>query len=195
MSDEVKKILEEEYNEIYKKLNIKWELEYKKKIISLKKQGLINSGIGQKKIIEYIENLMSDINKEIKSLLSDIQDKFNFIMSIQEINCYINKSISNNNNFLEKFWNDLSNYYKKQTVLMNETDLIYFNNIKMLNKQELEKIRKKLIANTNIKTKNKEKKKIKEKCNFVIGLIGVITSIISAITGIITFLETKINKY
>ena len=138
MSDEVKKILEEEYNEIYKKLNIKWELEYKKKIISLKKQGLINSGIGQKKIIEYIENLMSDINKEIKSLLSDIQDKFNFIMSIQEINCYINKSISNNNNFLEKFWNDLSNYYKKQTVLMNETDLIYFNNIKMLNKQELE---------------------------------------------------------
>ena len=30
MSEEIKTIMEEEYNELYKQLNIKWQLEYKK---------------------------------------------------------------------------------------------------------------------------------------------------------------------
>ena len=54
-------------------------------------------------MLGYIDNLVSDINIKINDLLNNIQDKFGFVMPIQEVNDYINKSIVNNSNYLENF--------------------------------------------------------------------------------------------
>lgn len=189
MSEEIKTIMEEEYNELYKQLNIKWQLEYKKKLIWLKEKGLINSGIEQKEMLGYIDNLVSDINIKINDLLNNIQDKFGFVMPIQEVNDYINKSIVNNSNYLEKFWNDLNEYYKKQSIMLTESNLIYFNNIKEINRQTLEKTRKEIITTINIKEKKNKENKFKEKRDLIIELIGAITATIGAIAGLVTLLR------
>ncbi len=189
MSEEIKTILEEEYNEIYKQLNIKWQLEYKKKLIELKEKGLINSGIGQKEMIEYIDHLMSDINIKIYNLLNTIQDKFGFVMLAQEVNYYINKSIDNNNCYFELFWNDLNEYYKKQVIMLNESNLIRYNNIKDVNRQILEKTRKKIIATINVKEKKNKENKFKKKRDLIITLIGTITATIGAIISFITLFK------
>lgn len=188
MNKEIKAFIDEEYESIYKGLNVNWLIGIRNKKQEISRKGLANSGIEQKMLTDYAIDLVNDINLKIKNLIEKSQDKFNFEMSKEDIENYIGKSIDNNIKYLERFNNELLEYFESKKMLFVESCIIEFSNAKANNKAELEKIKKELILIN--KSKNTKEKKENRKINKanIIGIIGIVVTIIGIIITIISII-------
>lgn len=120
-------------------------------------KGLTNSGIEQSILTNYAIELVNNVNEKIENLLKNSQEQFNFEMQSNDIEYYINKSISNSDDYLEKMQNDLIDYFDKKKMPLLESCKIQLRNAKLNNKASLEKIKKEIILINNGRiVKNKE---------------------------------------
>lgn len=157
MNKKIKTFINEEYKTIYDNLNVNWQKGFKNKLSELYSEGIINSGMSQIILTNYAIELVKDINVKIKKLLIESQEKFNFEMSCKDIEDYINKSIDNSNDYLQKMQNDLLDYFDKKKMPLVEDCKMQLRNAKLNNKVDLNKIKNELILIK--KGKNKEKRK------------------------------------
>ena len=87
MDKKIKAFIEDEYKEIYLKLNENWSMGFRTKKEELSHRGLLNSGIAQRALTDFTINLVNDNNLKIKDLILNSQKKFNFKMTKEEIEC------------------------------------------------------------------------------------------------------------
>lgn len=186
MNSEIKAFIDEEYKNIYVNLNVNWLKGFKSKLEEVSHKGLANSGIEQSILTNYAIKLVKDVNEKVKNLLIASQEKFNFEMQSNDIENYINKSINNSNNYLEKMKNDLVDYFGNKKMPLAESCKMQLSNAKLNNKALLEKIKKELILIN--KGKLKLEKPIVQK-NFskgdIIGIISIVVAIILFILGLL----------
>lgn len=181
MDKEIKAFIDEEYKSIYSSLNISWLKGLKSKKEEISHKGLANSGVEQTILTNYAIGLVKDNNLKIKELIEKSQKNFNFEMSIEDIENYVDKSIDNNVNYLQKFEKELLEYFDKKKMPLVESCKMQFRNAKSNNKSELEKIKKELVLiNKGKKIRVKDEKK-ELNIGYVIGVVGILVSIIIAI--------------
>lgn len=179
MSNEIELFIDEEYKNIYISLNVDWLKGFKSKTEKISYKGLANSGVEQSILTNYAIELLNNVNEKIKNLLEGSQEKFNFIMKNKKLEDYINKSIKNNNNYLEKMEKDLICYFNTKKNPLVESCKIQLRNAKFNNKISLEKIKKELILIN--KSKNKKSKWLSMKKI----IVGILVPIIIFILGLL----------
>ena len=183
MNRKIKEVIDEQYKKIYSSLDVKWQKEFKIKIEEMYASGLANSAISQSILTNYAVKLVKDTNEKIKVLLIDSQKKFNFIMSNNDIETYINKSIANSNNYLEKKQKELIEYFDKRKIKFLETYKIHFTTAKRNSKSQLEQIKIELLLMNESKV-NKNKSLSKG------DIIGITSIVVAIIIAILNFLFT-----
>lgn len=181
MKKEIKAYIDEKYKGIYSDVNISWLKGLKKKKEEIKHNGLANSGIEQKILIDYAFSLIYESNIKVKELIEKSQEKFNFKMPKKEIEKYINKSIENNISYLDKFEKELLEYFEDKKTPLVESCKIQFRNVRLNNTTELEKIKKEII----LTNKRQKKKQWHFNKSDIIGIISIIVAILLFILGLI----------
>lgn len=177
MNKKIKAYIDEEYTRIYSKLNVSWLKGSKLKKEEISHKGLANSGMEQKMLVDYAFSLIFESNMELRDLIEKSQEKFNFKMKKKEIEEYINRSVENNNSYLNIFEKDLLEYFENKKMPLVESCKSQFNNVRLNNKSELEKIKKELtLMNEGKKSKWLSKEGI---------IIGILVPVIIFILGIV----------
>lgn len=180
MDKELEAFLSDEYINIYRELNIAWKLGIIKEKNKLREKGLSNSGFEQKQLCDYAINLVRNNDIKIKEFIENSQKKFDFIMTNEEIEKYFENSNKNNLKYLEMFEKELEEYFEENKMPLVESCKSRFKNAKLNNKVELEKIKKELILINKRKSKKSKEKKNLSKGD-IIGIIGIVVTIIIAI--------------
>lgn len=182
MKKEIKLYLENEYGEIYRDMNVNWQLGFKRKKEELIYKGLDGSGVAQKILTSFAINLIKETDEKVDKLLENVQNEFNFCMSNIEINYYINRSISNDKSYIDIFYKDLKNYFDKKGLSFATSSIeIDFNNAKGNIEGNFRKAEKRLIL---INKSKKTKKKLSKSdwitiIGAVVTLFGIVITIIA----------------
>lgn len=184
MKKEIKAYLEKEYNAIYSGMNVGWKLGLKNKNEELMHNGLDGSGVSQQILTSFATNLIKETNEKIEKLLEKVQKEFNFIMSKEEIKKYIDRSINNDNGYIDMFVKDLEDYFDKKGVLSlaKESIEMHFNNARGNFELSLKRIEERLIL---INEGQKQNKKEKHKFSRNEIIIGIVIPLIILILSLI----------
>ena len=182
MNDDVKVFVDERLKKIYNSLSANWQKGFRINIEKISAKGLSDSGMFQNILTNYAIKLVSDVNEEVKNILNECQEKFDFIMSSENIEEYINRSINNSNYHLELMQSDLIDYFDKKKIPLVESCKLQLRNAKINNKSTLEEIKKEMIlVNKNKNNKMKDKLNKNDIINYGLTILGIIVSIVLAI--------------
>lgn len=176
--------LETKYDDLYKTLYVQWKQQSKLKYEELQEKGLKNSGIGIKELYKLIETLVNQTLNDLQGLFENIQISYNRKISLKDLEQYKEKSKKNINGHIAAMHKEIKEKYKKDKLLLTESNEIYIKNLKNNSNNKIDRIHNEIV---NLR----KGKKIEGLVifNVVFTLLGFAVGVASLIIGIIALIK------